>query len=191
MTQQDLENLIQEINTCKNCILWKTRISAVGGEGSHQATVMFIGEAPGKNEDLKGKPFVGRAGHVLDDLLKSIHLEREDVYITNIVKCRPPKNRNPLKGEIQSCSSYLERQLQLIKPRVIVTLGNYATSYILEKFGITPKPIGMLHGQILSIVASGYQGKVVSLYHPAAAVYNPPLKTVLLQDFTSILKALG
>ena len=191
MTTQDLEILIKEVNTCKKCTLWKTRTSAVGGEGNHQAPLMFIGEAPGRNEDLKGKPFVGRAGQVLDDLLSSIGVKREEVYITNILKCRPPKNRNPLRSEIQACASYLERQLRFIKPRVIATLGNYATSHILEKFCIPPESIGVLHGRIISIDTAGYHGKVVPLYHPAAAVYNPQLKKVLLQDFTSILKALG
>ena len=130
------KQLEDAVANCRKCSLWKTRSNPVVGGGSKDAKVMFIGEAPGYWEDVKGRPFVGRAGRVLDELLESINLSREEVYITNILKCRPPNNRNPLQSEIEACTPYLDRQIELMNPEIIATLGNFALSYISEKFGL-------------------------------------------------------
>jgi DNA polymerase len=190
MTIDNLSQLAELIKICKKCKLSITRTAAVPGEGSDHASIMFIGEAPGRQEDLHGKPFVGRAGKVLDLLLHSIELERDKIYITNILKCRPPKNRNPLQSEIHTCTPYLDQQLMLINPQVIITLGNFATRYIMKKFGLHCEPIGKVHGKIFLLESEIYRRKMIPLYHPAAAVYNPHQKKILLQDFRSISRAL-
>jgi len=184
------KRLKQEVINCKKCELHKNRKNPVIGEGKLHSKLMIIGEAPGKNEDIKGRPFVGRAGKLLDELTHSIGLEREDVYITNIIKCHPPKNRNPLKKEIVACKSYLDRQIAIIQPAVIATLGNFSSSHILEKYNIESKTISIIHGKIFHIKSNSSDISIVPLYHPAAAIYNPNLKDVLLKDFKSVSLAL-
>ena len=173
-----LEEIEEEIRNCKKCDLWKSRKNPVVGEGSTNAEILLIGEAPGYWEDVKGKPFVGKAGQFLNELLASIGLKRKEIYITNILKCRPPNNRNPLRCEIQACTPYLDRQIEYINPKVIITLGNFATSYILNKYGFGSEPIGKIHGRI-------YRDDkvIIPMYHPATAVYNPRMKKTLLEDF--------
>jgi DNA polymerase len=151
---------------------------------------MFVGEAPGRNEDIQGRPFVGRAGILLNELIHSIGLERKDIYITNIIKCRPPKNRNPLKKEITICKLYLDKQIDIIRPKVIAPLGNFSSSYILEKFNCKCKNIGMIHGKTFDIKIQSFDISIIPLYHPAAAIYNPNLKDLLIRDFKSITAAL-
>ncbi len=179
----EFENLKKEIKNCNRCELYKTRKNPVIGEGSLNTKIMFIGESPGYNEDLTDHPFCGAAGKILDELLDSITLKREDIYITNILKCKPPKNRSPLDSEIKSCSPYLDRQIKIIKPTVIVTLGNFAMQYIFKKFGLKPEKISLVHGKVFEVSNLIGNRKIIPLYHPATATYNPNIKEVLLRDF--------
>jgi DNA polymerase len=188
---EKMEEIYSTVKNCKKCRLWKKRNEAVPGEGPGNADLLFIGEAPGREEDNKGKPFVGKAGSFLDELLDSIGIERNQVFITNIVKCRPPGNRDPKEDEIKKCTSYLDRQIQLIKPKIISTLGRFATSYILNKYGLEDKSMNKAHGNIFKV--SNLQGtiKIIPQYHPAAASYNPELEDVLFEDFKTLQRELN
>jgi uracil-DNA glycosylase family 4 len=159
------------------------------GEGSHDAKILFIGEAPGENEAKTGRPFCGRAGKVLDQLLAHIGVERKDVYITNIVKDRPPGNRDPETLEIDSYSKYLDKQIEIIKPKVIATLGRFSMVYIMNKLGLSDVlgPIGKMHGKKFETDASYGKIFVIPLYHPAVAVYDASKLEELKWDF-EILK---
>ncbi len=161
------------------------------GEGSHDAQIMFVGEAPGKNEAEKGRPFCGAAGRVLDKLLASINIKREDVYVTNIVKDRPPENRDPLPEEIEIYGPFLDRQIETIQPKVIATLGRFSMAYILNRFdlGHVLEPIGKAHGKIYTAATSYGKVSVIPLYHPAAALYNNSLLATLEEDFKIIERA--
>ncbi len=169
--------------------LYKERTSTkqlpVIGSGSHFAKIMFVGEAPGKNEAMTGKPFVGRAGKILDELLASIDINREDVYITNIVKDRPPSNRDPMPEEISSYGPYLDRQLEIVRPVVLATLGRFSMSYILNKFDCPEHTmsISALHGKTIPAKAPYGPITIVPLYHPAVAIYTQSQKPVLIEDF--------
>jgi len=147
----------------------------VFGSGDPRADLMFVGEAPGRNEDLEGAPFVGAAGHFLDELLASIGLERGQVYIANVVKCRPPGNRDPLPDEIATCTPFLRRQIELISPRVIATLGRFAAHWLLD----TTAPISSLRGRLYHVGTT----RVVPVFHPAAALYDASKRQVLFDDF--------
>lgn len=184
--KEELIGLETTIKQCRKCDLWKTRKNAVPGGENRNAEVLFIGEAPGYWEDVKGKPFVGKAGKVLDELLEYISLSREEIYITNILKCRPPNNRNPLQNEINTCTPYLDKQIELINPRIIATLGSFATSYILEKYDLKKGKISDIHGNMYTISSLIGITKIVPLYHPAAATYNPNMKTTMKEDFKTI-----
>ncbi len=186
MNGEEMKKLRQDIHECRLCDLWKTRNNPVVGEGSLTAGVMFIGEAPGYNEDQQGKPFVGRAGKIFDELLSSIELKRKDIYITNILKCRPPGNANPSPEQIKACLPYLDRQIKIIQPNVISTLGNFALSYIFDKFGLKQEKISSVHGRIFTVSNLIGAKKIIPLYHPAAATYNPEMKGLLLEDFKLI-----
>jgi DNA polymerase len=188
--EKEFKQLFSLVKNCKDCDLWKNRQNPVLGEGSINAKIMFIGEAPGLNEDIQGRPFVGRAGKILDEMLESINLKRKDIYIANILKCRPPENRNPFKNEIDSCTKYLEKQIEKIKPELIVTLGSFATSYIFEKFNIKFEKIGTIHGKIFNLNTIFGKQIVIPVYHPAVATYNPNRKEVLLKDFYKIKETL-
>jgi len=157
----------------------------VVGQGSLDANIMIIGEAPGATEAKRGIPFCGQSGRVLDELLASINLDRETVYITNIVKDRPPDNRNPHKKEIRLYGPFLDRQIDIIQPQVIVTLGSFAMKFILEKFDSDQQTgkISALHGQRIPVGASYGQVDVVALYHPAVSLYNPGQRDTLFEDF--------
>ena len=159
--------------------------SAVIGEGNLDADIMFIGEAPGEQEAKSGRPFVGAAGRVLDELLQSIGLAREDVYITNIVKDRPPQNRDPTVAEIELYAPFLARQIEIIQPKVIATLGRFAMDFILEQFDMAEKgqKIGQLHGKVLKAQAPHGEVAVVPLYHPAVTFYSRDRKQTLADDF--------
>lgn len=168
------------------CTLRAQATQAVPGEGSADAEILFIGEAPGKNEDLQGKPFVGAAGKFLDEMLGSISLKREDVYITNIVKYRPPENRDPSPEEIAACGQWLHEQIAIIRPKIIVTLGRHA----LEHF-IPGKKISEAHGQAFRRTFPDIGTQVFfALYHPAAALYNGGMRKTLKKDFRKIPKVL-
>jgi len=150
---------------------------------------MFIGEAPGFNEDKQGKPFVGQAGKIFDELLESVNLKREEIYITNILKCRPPANRNPTSEEIKFCTPYLEKQIEIIKPKVICCLGNFATEFIMKRFSLNKElqSISRIHGKIFSISTLTQNNlKIIPLYHPAVATYDPYKIETLKKDFINL-----
>ena len=167
----------EQVATCPKCALSKTRTKAVPGSGNPNADIVFIGEGPGFNEDQQGLPFVGQAGKFLDELLASINLRREDVYICNVIKCRPPNNRDPQPDEIAACAPWLEQQLEIIKPRVIVTLGRFSMSKYFKG-----QSIGRIHGQPKEI-----DGRlVVPMYHPAAALHQANLRSTIMDDFKKL-----
>lgn len=170
-----LEELYERIKECRSCPLAETRTNLVLGCGDENAEIMFVGEAPGYHEDRQGLPFVGPAGQFLDQLLRSIGLERSQVYIANTLKCRPPDNRDPLPEELAACTPYLFKQIEIIRPRIICTLGNHATKTLLR----TSAGISQLHGKLVRRGGLAY----VPLFHPAAALHKPPLKAVLIEDF--------
>lgn len=179
---ESLEDVYNEVLNCKKCALHKNRTNVVFGSGNNKAVVIFIGEAPGYYEDLKGKPFVGAAGKLLTKLLKSVDLSREQVYIANVIKCRPPNNRNPLSGEIDICKKYLYAQIDFINPQIICTLGNLATKLILKKnVGITS-----VRGKLFRVGGR----LVLPIYHPAAALYTPSYLPSLEKDFVTMKKVL-
>ena len=179
-----LEEIEQEIKKCKKCRLWKSRRNPVAGEGNEKARIMFVGEAPGRVEDETGKPFVGKAGQFLNEVLEANEIDRKDVYITNVVKCRPPNNRDPLPDEIAACSPYLEKQIDIIKPEIIATLGRFASSFILSLYGFNSLPMASIHGKIFNVPLHGI--KIIILYHPAACIYNPKLKKVFSDDIKKL-----
>ena len=172
-----LEDVAQQVSVCTDCALSTTRTNAVPGEGPPDAEIMFIGEGPGFHEDRQGKPFVGPAGKFLDALLESSGLSRDEVFIANVVKCRPPNNRDPLPGEIAACRKYMDRQLELINPKVVVTLGRYSMARFLPN-----QTISKTRGRARMV--EGRQ--VYPIYHPAAALHNGNLKRVIEEDFKAI-----
>ncbi len=175
---RNLSELQAHIGDCHRCPLGDTRTRLVFGVGREDADVMFIGEAPGRNEDLKGEPFVGVAGELLDELLASIGLHRSDVYVANILKCRPPGNRDPLPAEIEVCTPFLREQTRIIDPLVIVTLGNFATKFVLK----TQSGITRLRGSVQH--AGKYM--VLPIFHPAAALYDKTKQDILFADFARL-----
>jgi len=174
----DLQSLSVAVHHCRLCPLGHSRTKAVPGVGAATARIMIVGEAPGQNEDQQGEPFVGAAGKLLDQLLKGIGLSRPDVFITNILKCRPPGNRDPLPLEVQACSPYLDHQQKLIQPEVILLLGRHALARLLPGYD----SISRLHGKV--IVKDGVT--YIPIYHPAAALYNGFLMGPLEQDFKAV-----
>jgi uracil-DNA glycosylase len=186
-----MRKIKDEILNLKKSPLYKYRTQnkffPVIGEGSHDAKIMFIGEAPGKNEALTGRPFCGSSGKVLDKLLASIKLERKDVYITNIVKDRPPDNRDPYPEEIEFYAPFLDGQINIIKPEVIATLGRFSMKYIMEKFGLGDElqPISKMHGQVFETKTDYGEVKIIPLYHPAVALYGGDIE-VLKKDFSNL-----
>jgi DNA polymerase len=184
--EKQLKLLSTAITQCSKCILSSTRNNIVFGSGNISSRLFFIGEAPGAQEDKQGTPFVGRAGKLFDSLLSSINLNRNDVYVANILKCRPPKNRNPKRNEIQQCTPYLKQQLHIIQPDIISSMGNFATKYCCNQFDIPFHNISTLHGQIFPITCNAKPSLLIPLYHPAAAVYNPNLLESMKKDFYQI-----
>ena len=156
------------------------------GDGPINAKTILIGEAPGYNEDLQSLPFVGAAGKLLNEILNEAGIERDSVYITNVVKCRPPNNRKPRDDEIRSCSPYLEFQLSIIKPKVVITLGNVATTQVLKKFGILARKIGEIHGKKFRVNTLFGEVTIMPVYHPAAAIYTPSLRKEIVADLKDI-----
>jgi DNA polymerase len=183
--EKELKKLEKDVLVCKKCVLCKKRINPVIGQGSFKAKIMFVGEAPGAKEDATGIPFCGRSGKFLDELLKSAKIDREKVYICNIIKCRPPLNRDPKDKEIKACSDYIKKQIEIISPKVICPLGRYSMNFIMEMFGFSEDidVISKVHGKI-------FKGKntVIPFYHPAVAIYNPNMKKVLKKDFKILKK---
>ncbi len=183
-----------QILSFKKSPLYKFRVEnnylPVVGEGNIFAKIMLIGEAPGKNEALTGQPFCGRSGKVLDELLKSAELSRGDIYITNIVNDRPPENRDPTEEEKDLYAPFLDRQIEIIKPKIIATLGRHSMVYIMNHFCLSDKlePIGQAHGKLFDAIASYGPIKIVALYHPAVAIYNIHQKATLVKDFKILNK---
>jgi len=180
-----LEEIEKQVKECVKCALHKTRKNPVAGRGNPNAKVLIIGLGPGYNENLQGKPFVGAAGKFLDELLELAGLKRKEVFITNIMKCYLPKNIAK-EDEIKACTPYLERQLEIIRPEVILTLGNVATSFMLGKFGIKVQSIGKIHGQRFKVRNLFLQADIIPMYHPAAALYNAGMKDMLRSDWKKI-----
>jgi len=187
-----MKKIASEIRICAECPLAEERKNAVPGEGAISSKVVFVGEAPGYWEDIKGSPFVGAAGKVLDGLLEWIGLPRKHVFITNVVKCRPPENRDPKPIEIAKCTSlYLDRQIGLIKPRVVVTLGRHSTAYILSKAGFEDvNSITKFRGRVYSTIFLNLRLAVVPMYHPASVLHNPKYREDLESDFQLLKKEL-
>jgi len=183
-----MQTLKIKVNNCRKCSLSATRVNPVFGEGSFLAKVMFIGEAPGANEDATGKPFCGKAGKVLDELLLVAGLDREKIFIGNILKCRPPNNRNPQNAEIDACTPYLDYQINFIKPTILCCLGNFATGYIMTKFNIKSKIQGIskIHGQTFIAEAAYGKIRIIPLFHPAVVTYDLRKKATLVCDFQQL-----
>lgn len=174
---ETLTDVREKVEKCTDCQLHHSRVKAVPGEGPANATIMFIGEGPGFHENQQGKPFVGQAGKFLDELLANAGVKREEVFITNVVKCRPPGNRDPQPDELEACAKYLDRQIELINPKIIVTLGRFSMT---KFFGAVK--ISQIHGNSKKIG----ERLVVAMYHPAAALHQPALKSTLLEDFSKL-----
>jgi uracil-DNA glycosylase family 4 len=185
--REQLKEVFQEASVCVRCPLSETRTTVVFGAGNADADLMFVGEAPGKNEDEQGLPFVGQAGKLLEKLLGEIGLDRGQVFIANVLKCRPPGNRDPRPTEIESCRSYLERQVELIEPRVICTLGNFSTKLLRGD----PTGISRLHGQAEVHVLGARAVRLYPLFHPAAALYTPSMVETLRADFARLPELLA
>jgi uracil-DNA glycosylase len=178
----DLVAFANEVSACTRCRLSQGRTQVVFGVGDANADLMFVGEAPGFHEDKQGYPFVGQAGKLLDKLLEGIGLSRSQVYIANVIKCRPPGNRDPQPDEIEACESHLFRQIELIEPKLIATLGNFATKLLSGKqYGIT-----RVHGRPQEATLGGRTVTLYPLYHPAAALYTPAMLKTLEEDFARI-----
>ncbi len=173
-----LNQLEQQVAACHSCALCEGRCNTVFGEGNPNAGIMLIGEAPGKYEDVQGRPFVGPAGKLLDQLLQRAQLSRSEVYVANVLKCRPPGNRNPSPAEIEACAPFLRTQVQTVNPWLLITMGNFATQFILK----TDAGITHLRG----VVRQTGRFLVVPVYHPAAALHNPERMQTLVTDFERI-----
>ncbi len=175
--EDEVTGIAREASACKKCDLHHSRKKSVPGEGPSNAAIMFIGEGPGFYENEQGRPFVGAAGKFLEELLASIGMKREQVFISNVVKCRPPSNRDPLPEELAACAGYLDRQIQAINPKIIVTLGRYSMAKFLPNAKISD-----LHGQPMQI-----KGRlIVPMFHPAAALHQPSLRPSVEQDFMKL-----
>ncbi|MCR4306797.1 MAG: uracil-DNA glycosylase [Candidatus Yonathbacteria bacterium] len=188
-TDSSLLDIANEIRSCEKCPLFLGRLHAVPGEGSAESGIVFIGEGPGKEEDKRGKPFVGAAGKLLDEMLAEIGLKRDSIFITNIVKCRPPGNRDPEPDEVRVCTeSYLWRQLEIINPKILITLGRHA----MHRFIPADKKISVVHGKLFRLKSptSGKTFNVLPQYHPAAALYNGGMRGILMKDFKKIPRIL-
>jgi len=203
--EQELKKIKEEVLNCRKCVLYKTRAYPVIGEGNHQAKIVFVGEGPGASEDRTGHPFCGAAGKILDELLNAVEIKREEIYICNILKCRAPENRDPRTEEIEACTPYLEKQIEIISPEVICPLGNFATRFIFKKYNLKGQLEGIskIHGKVFEpqIAAEDVQNslfeqkrrgikevKIIPLYHPAVATYNANMKEVLKEDFKILEK---
>lgn len=179
-----MKEIASEVHACVKCDLWKERRNAVPGEGNVDATVLFVGEAPGYREDLEGRPFVGAAGKLLDSLLLRMGLPRSGVFITNVVKCRPPRNRDPRPIEVETCIPYLDRQIMVIQPKFVATLGRHSAAYIFSKVELGKvKSIKRVRGRVYRTTLLNLPVCLVPMYHPAAVLHNPKYREGLERDF--------
>lgn len=183
--QAELENLRERVQRCRRCELWNTRRKTVFGEGPADARIMLVGLGPGRQEDLQGKPFVGAAGKFLDKLLEEAGLRRNRLYVTNVMKCYLPDNRVS-EDQVKACSPYLDQQIEIIQPELIVALGNLAASYLLGKLGLKPEPMERMHGKIYEAATLTLTLRVVPMYHPASALRNPGLRERLIEDWREL-----
>lgn len=180
--QEQLKELDERMTKCSQCVLRAGCKQVVPGDGSAEAEIMFIGEGPGQKEDELGKPFVGSAGKFLDEMLETINLKRESVYIANVVKCRPPGNRDPFPDEVAACWPWLLEQIKIIQPKLIVTLGRHSMERFLPGYKISE-----MHGKAMRRIIEGLGPQVFyALYHPAAALYNGSMRNILIKDFSRI-----
>lgn len=186
---EKIEKLNLEIRNCRRCRLSETRTNAILGEGNIDSKIMIVAQAPGESEDKEGRMFIGPSGKVLDELFGQAGIRRGDIYMTNLIKCKLPKYRKPKRDEIESCSPYLDREIEIIQPDIIVTLGHFASSYILEKYFIEkPQDFKQVYGRAFYTKS----GKVIlPLRHPAALLYNPELKDVMVEDYRKISTVMG
>ena len=188
LREEELKKIKDEVLNLTSSSLYAERVKnkyfPVIGEGNHEARIMFVGEAPGENEAKTGRPFCGRAGKVLENLLASVGIDRQDVYVTNILKDRPPGNRDPLPDEIAAYAPFLDRQIKIIQPKIVATLGRFSMTYIMTHYGLDFEldTISKIHGQVFE--AEGF--KFIPLYHPAAAIYNQQLIGTLKEDFKAL-----
>ncbi len=183
---QSLEDIRQELGDCQRCKLWKSRTRIVFGVGNRKADLMFVGEAPGADENAQGIPFVGRAGQLLTKIIEAMGLKREQVYIANILKCRPPDNRNPEPDEVESCEGFLSKQIEAVQPKIIVALGRYAAQLLLQ----TDTPISKIRGEFFQFQSS----LLIPTFHPSYLLRNPSAKRHVWEDMQAVqarLKELG
>jgi len=186
---EKMNHITSEARSCLGCELGEHRKNVVVGSGSLDAEIVLVGEAPGRKEDESGLPFVGSAGKLLDNLLASAGLSRDEIFIGNILKCRPPGNRRPKKTEIESCKEYLIRQLEIIKPKVIAPMGNSALSFFQSLYGLEEIVIGDAHGKVYDVKTSWGKVKLIPLYHPAAAIYRRNLLGELEEDMKKLVSS--
>lgn len=186
--EKELEKIAQQIRRCQKCALCKNRTNTVPGEGNPNTKILFCGEGPGQRENELGRPFVGAAGKFLDELIKLAGFTRQEIFITNVVKCRPPSNRDPLPEEVETCWPYLEAQIKIIKPKLIITLGRHA----MYKFLPAHFKISQIHGQPKKMIntKTGDSQVYYPVYHPAAALYHGSLRAALEKDFKKIPRVL-
>jgi len=187
-----MESLAEQISSCKRCDLSSSRIRTVPGEGPAPCRVILVGEGPGRKEDESGRPFVGRAGAILSSLLSDIGMSREEVFITSVVKCRPPGNRAPKRDEIASCMPYLDRQIALLSPKVMVPMGRVATMAIFGRYGLPFHSFKDVRGKAFRVrlEKSGQEIQVIPVYHPAVITHNPPALKDLKEDFQKLEECL-
>jgi uracil-DNA glycosylase family 4 len=181
----ELDRLRKMVEECRKCPLWKNRNKPVFGEGPPDAKIMLIGLGPGYHEDREGRPFVGAAGKFLNKLLDSVGLKREEVYITNVVKCYLPENK-VTDEEVKACTPYLDKQIELVDPETIIALGNTAAEYLSKKYRFQFTSMEKMHGQVLRIPTISREVKIVLMYHPAAGLRNPPLRSVIEDDWRKL-----
>ena len=185
-----LNQIEVEIKSCRRCPLYQTNTNYVPGEGNPNSEIFFVGEAPGREEDIQGRPFVGAAGKLLTQMIEKIlYMDRKDVFIGNILKCRPPDNRDPLPEEIDACTPYLLKQIDAIKPGLLVCLGRYSAQFIFGLFGLDFPGITRIKGRIIEI--EGKEMKIIAVYHPAAILYRPQLREEYEKDFRKIASLLN
>ena len=183
-------NLDKEIRECKKCSLAETRINAICGEGNPYAKLMLIAQAPGETEDREGRMFIGPSGKVLDELLRAVQIDREEIYMTNLVKCMLPKYRKPKSEEIKICRQYLDREIELVNPGILASLGYYATRYLFEKYAF-PLPPRQEFQEVYGKVLKADDKQIIPVQHPAALLYNSSIKTVMLNNYRNMQAVLS
>ncbi len=183
-----IESLNKDIKRCNKCRLADTRINSLCGEGNLHAKIMLIAQAPGANEDREGRMFIGPSGKVLDELLRTVHIDRKEIYMTNLIKCMLPKYRRPKSDEIKICSWYLDREIELINPRILASLGYYATRYLFEKYSIPSPPKSEFYEVYGKFFEAGNK-EILPLQHPAAVLYNRSIKEVMVRNYRKMHKS--